>query len=227
MKKLNTGEIVLNIAVTGNIGSGKSTVAKELASRMGAEYYSFDAAQAAFNRRPFVLPRLKNRIYDVLDIDTGRNVYQAKSFDELKPIIMANLPQVIDVLVEFSYPYMLGIVLGWLDDQPSERPTRVIEVPLLHKIPELKDQFDTVICVTCPEEERLQRVMKRDGRTEDEVKFLMSRQLPEWKQIELSNYCITTDCERAETHNQLDKLLVHLKRDFGFQDLPIYGEFLP
>lgn len=218
MKKLNTGEIILNIAVTGNIGSGKSTLAKEIATRMGAEYYSFDSALASFNRRPFTLPRLKNRIYDMLDADVSYAVYQAKSFDELKPIIMANLPQVIDALMEYSYPYMLGVVLGWLDDQPSERPTRVIEVPLLHKIPELKDQFDAVICVTCPEDKRLRRVMKRDGRTEADVKFLMSRQLPEWKQVELSNYCITTDCDMIESHHQLDKLLVQFKRDFGFQD---------
>jgi len=53
--------------------------------------------------------------------------------------------------------------------------------------------LDAIICISCPEEIRLKRILKRDDLSEKEVRQRMSHQWAEEKKITLSDYVITND----------------------------------
>ena len=53
--------------------------------------------------------------------------------------------------------------------------------------------LDAIICISCPEEIRLKRILKRDDLSEKEVRQRMSHQWAEEKKISLSDYVITND----------------------------------
>ena len=53
--------------------------------------------------------------------------------------------------------------------------------------------LDAIICISCPEEIRLKRILKRDDLSEKEVRQRMSNQWAEEKKISLSDYVIKND----------------------------------
>ena len=53
--------------------------------------------------------------------------------------------------------------------------------------------LDAIICISCPEEIRLKRILKRDDLSEKDVSQRMSHQWAEEKKISLSDYVITND----------------------------------
>ena len=53
--------------------------------------------------------------------------------------------------------------------------------------------LDAIICISCPEEIRLKRILNRDDLSEKDVRQRMSHQWAEEKKISLSDYVITND----------------------------------
>ena len=53
--------------------------------------------------------------------------------------------------------------------------------------------IDRVVCVTAPEEVRIQRVMQRDNISRDRARAWINRQLPQEKVAERSDYVIVND----------------------------------
>ena len=53
--------------------------------------------------------------------------------------------------------------------------------------------LDAIICISCPEQIRLKRILKRDDLSEKQVRQRMSNQWAEEKKISLSDYVITND----------------------------------
>ena len=69
--------------------------------------------------------------------------------------------------------------------------------------------MDTNILVVCPEEIRVQRVARRDGTDENQVRARLRNQLPDKQKIPLAGFIITNDGNEPvvpavlEIHHQL------------------------
>ena len=54
--------------------------------------------------------------------------------------------------------------------------------------------MDVMIVVTAPEEMRIERVLQRDkGRTVEQIKNIIQRQIPEEEKIRRADYCLVND----------------------------------
>ena len=53
--------------------------------------------------------------------------------------------------------------------------------------------LDAVICVSCPEDIRIERVEKRDQISKDEILNRINKQMPQTKKEKMSNYIIEND----------------------------------
>ena len=76
--------------------------------------------------------------------------------------------------------------------------------------------MDAVILVTAPEQVRIQRVMKRDGLTKEQVLARIKMQWSEEKKRTLSQYIVECDDVQMVIPQVLDvhqKILSHLKHD--------------
>ena len=53
--------------------------------------------------------------------------------------------------------------------------------------------MDAIICISCPKAIRIERVVKRDQISKDEILNRINKQMPQIKKEKLSNYVIVND----------------------------------
>jgi dephospho-CoA kinase len=75
-------------------------------------------------------------------------------------------------------------------------------------------KFDRLIVAVCSLEQQMERAMKRDGMTREEVTARLSRQLPLEEKVRVANYVVDTSGTKENTmeqtrvvHNSLRGLL--------------------
>jgi len=63
-------------------------------------------------------------------------------------------------------------------------------------------KFDRLIVAACTLEQQIERAMKRDGRTREEVTARLSRQLPLEEKVKVADYVIDTSGTKENTMEQ-------------------------
>ena len=137
------------IALTGGIGSGKSTALTMFAAR-GAEVINSDHVVHKLLQRRDV----RERISDALGIgriaagEEGRRMLaQVVFFDDHK----------LEKLEEIIFPLVRDVIESWMStDKVRSAPLVVAEVPMLFEA-SMADMFDYVVLITAPEEIRQTR----------------------------------------------------------------------
>ncbi|HBT77019.1 MAG TPA: dephospho-CoA kinase [Planctomycetaceae bacterium] len=144
--------------ITGNIGSGKSTVAGMFAN-LGAARLDADRAGHEALTRPLVIERLRERWGDsILDRD-GAVLRKAVAGIVFAPTEQGS--RELTFLQELTHPVIGGILEERLEREHAAG-TRIalLDAPLL-----LEAGWDRLVeatvCVDCPEEIRLRRVLER------------------------------------------------------------------
>lgn len=181
------------IALTGNIGSGKTTVAR-LFEKLGIPIFEADA----------IAKRLL-----VEDADLRRSVTQhfgPDAYTAEKELNRAYLASRIfhseadlQALNALVHPAVAKAAVRW--HQTQVETYHKDNLPLAYTLHEAAitleigqaEAFDAVIVVTAPQELRLKRVMQRDGATEAQVLARMARQWPEDQKIAAADYLIHND----------------------------------
>lgn len=195
----------LRVGVTGNIGSGKSTVARLLAAH-GAAVIDADALARAATEDPEVLARIAAAL--------GADLVQGTHLD--RPRTAARV---------FSDPEALArlnaIVHPWVRARSAEReralreaasPPAVIvhDVPLLYESG-LDAAMDAVIVVDAPLEARLLRVAERTGVGVDDLRARDAAQMPLHEKVARADFVVenTGDLNalRASVRDLWPKLL--------------------
>lgn len=165
-------ERTIPVAVTGGVAVGKSTVL-EFFSQLGYRVASADAVA----RDLLDSPQTCSEIGDSLGLEAGW------SRDDLKALVMAD-PDARQRLNEIMHP------LIW--DRLESESAQVVEVPLLHEAA-LGSWFKDVVCVLCPAEIQLERLVARFG-DEASVHRVIESQLSLYCKALLSDEIIRTDC---------------------------------
>lgn len=173
---------MLKIGITGGIGSGKSTVCT-IFKILGIPVFNADIEA----RKLYDEPQVKEAIM----LAFGDNMYTQGVFDKKA---MANIvfqsADKLKQLNELLHPLVQIQFDTWLQQQES--PYTIKEAALLIEAGSYQ-QLDELILVTCPMNKRIERVMKRDRVTEDEVLARINKQLSEEDKRTFCQYEIIND----------------------------------
>jgi dephospho-CoA kinase len=171
--------------ITGGIGSGKSTVAKIFEVLSVPVYYSDERAKEIYH-----LPEINKKVVDLL----GDEAYFSNGVLNKKYIshqIFQN-KLLLQQLNEIIHPAVDQDFNEWVKKQNT---TFVLKEAAILFETELYKKLNGTILITSPLNIRIERVCKRDGISEDDVKKRIENQFSDEKKATLANWIITNDEE--------------------------------
>jgi dephospho-CoA kinase len=175
---------MIKLAVTGNIGSGKTTVCKIFES-LGVPVYYADIKAKKLYSRDNVITRVKELF--------GESIFDHQN--KLRPSVLAqvvfNDPDKLQKLNQVIHPLVLDDFLLWVKEHNNKNYI-IYESALLFESGFVK-HFDKSILVTSPQSIAKMRVMKRDGIAESEFMARASQQNPEKEKELIADYIIRND----------------------------------
>jgi dephospho-CoA kinase len=193
---------MIKVGLTGGIGSGKSTVSKILISKGFSVYNSDNRAKWLMNNSD----NLKSNIISIfgdkayLKGSLNRKYLSAKVFnDSLKLKALNNLVHPL-VAIDFK---------NWLLHQKS-KDFVFKEAAILIESGAYKE-MDKIIVVSCPENIRLERVLKRDGNSPELVKKRMQNQISETEKINHADFVIKNNGSESDLVLEVEFVISELK----------------
>ena len=168
------------IAITGNIGSGKSYVCS-LFKRRGIPVFDSDYEAKLL----YDLPEVRTKIVERF----GEEVYDAEGHldrKRLASVVFGN-PCALGYVESVLYPVLNERFLKWAETQDA--PFVLYESALIFE-KHLESMFDAIIVVAASEPVRISRVMLRDHCTEEQVQARMALQLPQAEKVQKADYVI-------------------------------------
>ncbi|MCA1827607.1 MAG: dephospho-CoA kinase [Myxococcales bacterium] len=191
--------------LTGNIGSGKSTVARLLAAR-GVPVVDADriAREVVEPGRP-ALREIAARWPQVVSKDgtLDRKALAARVFDDRAERELLN--QIVHPRIAEEVSARLGALAA------GGQPVAVYEAALIVENG-LHDSLDGLIVVTAPEEAQIARLRLRDGMTEAEARARIAAQLPAAEKLRHATFVIENIGSEPQLAARVDELLEKMTR---------------
>ncbi len=175
---------MLQVGITGGIGSGKTTVC-QIFERMGVPVYYADV------RAKELMETDKNLVVSIQN-EFGNEVYDAEgnlNRKLLAEIVFGNEEKLLK-LNSLVHPVVFKDNESWNQVLANKGyPYTLKEAALLVETGSYKT-LDKLIVVTAPLQDRIARVMARDAATYDQVTARIKAQLPEEEKVKLADYVI-------------------------------------
>jgi dephospho-CoA kinase len=197
---------MIKVGLTGNIGSGKSTVSRVFET-LGVPVYHADSEAKKFLD--------DESVQDSLIREFGSKIFEDRIINRKKLArLVFNDKQALEFLNSLIHPLVRKDFETWTTVNP-EAPYIIQEAAILFESGFYK-MFDKVITVASLQELAVARVMVRDGVSEKDVLLRMNNQWSSEKKEELSDYVVYNDGSKLiipqvlEIHRrliELDKLL--------------------
>ncbi|PIF34005.1 dephospho-CoA kinase [Flavobacterium sp. 9] len=168
------------IGLTGGIGSGKTTIANYFAT-MGVPVYIADDEAKKVMQSQSIVNEIKTTFGEALFENDILNRA------ELAEIVFNNADQLAK-LNTIVHPAVKKDFEIWLSEHKKYQYV-VYEAAILFESGRYKD-CDVIVTVTAPEEIRIERVLKRDNTTREQVLSRIKMQWNDEKRISLSNFVI-------------------------------------
>jgi len=176
------------IAITGGIGSGKTTVAGWI-KETGVPVIDADVVSRALTAPGGkALPPIRDAFGDAVFQPDGSLNRAA-----LAELVFREDPANQQQLNAILHPMVIANMRDQLNALAAKGvPVAVIEVPLLYESG-MESMADAVICVSALQETRLKRLMERSGLTREQALARMRLQQDVKKTEALADYVIHTD----------------------------------
>lgn len=186
----------LRIGITGGMGSGKTTVCKIFEALGVPVYYADDRAKAIMTENETVKAEIIALFGEEAYFPDGslnRKFISSAAFGDQDKLTRLN---------SIVHPAVLRDGEHW-QARNSHAIYTLKEAALLfesgsHQV------LDKIITVYAPQEIRIERVMKRDGASRQQVWARMSRQMPDEEKIRLSDFTIFNDGSQSLVKQVLD-----------------------
>lgn len=190
---------MIKIAITGGIGSGKSTVCKIIETLDFPVYYSDKRAKTLMTNSKTIVETLK-KLY-------GEDIYINKEINKTKlASIIFNSKEELKKVNSIIHPEVEKDFLKWTDYQKSRIVFQESAIVFESKLEHL---FDYIICVTADIETRIERVIKRENINRETTLERINNQLPQEEIIKRSNFIIDNS-ENNSLLNQVNKIISSL-----------------
>ena len=178
---------MIKVGITGGIGSGKTTVCA-IFERLGVPvYYSDKRAKDLMQEDKQLVLQIRNLL--------GESAYnEDKSLNRvfIAEQVFGNESKLL-TLNELVHPAVKKDYESWASILENKGyPYCIKEAALLVESGSYKD-LDKLIVVTAPIEDRISRVIARDGTTAEQVKKRIDAQLPDEQKLKLADYVIIND----------------------------------
>lgn len=185
------------VGLTGGIGSGKSTVSRFF-RELGIHVVDADiAARAIMEPGMPALAAVAERF--------GANILRSDgSLDRarLRSIVFAD-PEQRRWLEQLTHP----LIAEWIREQllAAPPPYAILETPLLFESSQ-KRYVRRKVVVDVPEEVQLERTMRRDHNSEEQVRAIMAAQMPRHERLALADDVIDNTVSLEEVRKRVQEL---------------------
>ena len=180
------------VGLTGGIGSGKTTVANYF-KELGIPVYIADVEAKLLMKRSKVIIRKLIQLF-------GSETYYKGELN--KPFIankVFNDPVLLEKMNTIVHPKVASHFKRWLKKQDA--PYVIKEAAIIFEN-NTYTSLDYIITVIATERTRINRVIERDGSSEERVKAIVKNQWSDAEKVKLSNFVIE-NIELADTKNQV------------------------
>lgn len=191
----------MKVAITGGIGSGKSSVATVLAGLLSADLFSADQVC-----HQLMLPGASG--WQGIVMTWGKRFLNADD-----TINRATLREAVfrdaamrHRLETILHPLIRNMLKNSMAAVDKRGGVSVVEVPLLYEV-QWQDEFDIVIVVYAPETICIDRICSRDGLGAEEAGRILETQIPPEEKARLAAYVIDNSGLWAQTFQQVNRLV--------------------
>lgn len=191
------------IGLTGGIGSGKTTVAKYIASK-GIPVYIADQAAKDIMNDAKVVREVQSIFPENVILKNGfldRNAIRELVFEDKSKLEQLN---------KIIHPKVKTDFENWLKKN-KKAPFVIKEVAILFETNGHK-YCDATILVTAPIETRIKRVIERDASSRENILQIINNQLPEEEKMKLATFVVTNENLNI-TYKTVDNLIEILNKN--------------
>ncbi len=192
---------MIKIGLTGGIGTGKTTVAKIFEKLDVPVYYADDRAKEIMQTDPGIIRQIK----DLLGVDAYRD--NSLNTKYISDIVFSDKDKLAK-LEAIVHPVVRKDFLDWVARQDTE--CVVIENAILHKSG-MDKMVDFIIVVTAGDKIRMERLKKRDGKSENDIKKIIKNQKYEKKLLKNNVFLIKNNGDIRELRNKVIEILSIIK----------------
>lgn len=192
------------VGITGGIGSGKSVVSK-LLTVMGYPVYESDAEAK-------MIMQTDSQVINELQLAFGDNIFIDGQLDKqhLAREVFAH-PERLQELNNIVHPAVKKHFRLWVQQQKV--PIIFLETAILFESG-FDSETDKAILVTAPLEVRIDRVLRRDRCTREQVMQRIAQQWSEEAKARKSDYIIVNDGVHSII-KQAEKITTQLKQSYS------------
>lgn len=172
------------VAITGGIGSGKSTLCRALAAFSGAPIYDSD-------RRAKEIMAEDSEVREALVALFGEEAFAGGVLN--RPFIASRVfgnEAMLQRLNRIVHPRVVADFEEWAESRESDYV--ILESALLFTSP-LVGHYDLAVVVDAPMEMRIERCIRRDGLTREQVVGRIESQMPAQEMRERADFVVEAD----------------------------------
>ena len=196
------------IGLTGGIGTGKSTVSRKLRER-GYPVIDLDVISREVIEYPEVINELV-RNFGIEILESQNNISGKKSIsrNKLRQTVFKEEKKV-SVLNSIMHPPIVEEMRRQVENLKKNYKTVFVEVQLLFEA-KLEKECDLTVPVYADKKTQLERVLKRDGRKEEEVQQIINAQMDMTEKRRVSNYIIENNGDSEMLDLEIEKFIKKL-----------------
>lgn len=190
------------IGITGGIGSGKSTVSRIMSEKLNAPILDADKISRQAMTSPEIIFKIKKFFGEVI-FDNPELINREK----LSNIVFSNEEKLLE-LNKIIHPYVMQEIAKKVYEMAQENEYILLDVPLPNE--DFINLSNAIIVVVANEENRIKRVMKRSGLSEENVKKRIAKQMNTENYIKLADFVIKNNGTMDELMNKINEVCSNL-----------------
>ena len=195
---IETTKQITTIGLTGGIGSGKSSAAREF-HRLGAQIIDSDAlAHQVTSSGGVAMPAIEEAFgKDFLMEDGSLNRPKMREY-------VFNHRPALTILESITHPLIQEASYAAFQVALKQDPPYIIfMIPLLFESNKWQNRFNKIVVIDCTVETQIQRVLLRNNLQRDQVEKIIAAQISREDRLKNADYIINNDGLLTDLNKQV------------------------